>query len=88
MGFVISRQALWVIFIVSGMLITGTINTIVKKVQNGWMAPGIVGRMHKVRFFVKFLFFAPCSAPHGLIIFYLVAIVQCSLAAVLLDVFG
>lgn len=71
----INRQVLWVVFIVSGMLITGTINTIVKKVQNGWMAPGIVGRMHKVRFFVNFLFSAPCRLRHGLIIFGLVAIV-------------
>jgi hypothetical protein len=45
----LTKETLWIIFIVSGMLITGTINTIVKKVQNGWTAPGIIGRDHKVR---------------------------------------
>lgn len=38
----------WTIFTVGGMLFTGTINTVVKKLQNNWVAPGLYERPHKV----------------------------------------
>lgn len=40
---------LWTAFIVTGMLITGAINTVVKKLQNNWTAPGLNPRPHKVK---------------------------------------
>ena len=58
----ISKETLWILFIVCGMLLTGTINTIVKKVQNGWVAPGIIGRPHKVRLRMFLPTFPPIPA--------------------------
>lgn len=38
---------LWTALVVTGMLITGAINTVVKKLQNNWTAPGLNPRPHK-----------------------------------------
>lgn len=63
-SFTMNKQVMWIVFIVSGMLITGTINTIVKKIQNGWMAPGIIGRMHKVCSYLEKSFVPSLRRPY------------------------
>jgi hypothetical protein len=84
----IDKQVLWIVFIVGGMLLTGTINTIVKKVQNGWMAPGIIGRNHKVRKVCSHPYWPPFARLLTPSASYSMSTVQRSMATVLLDVFG
>lgn len=47
----IKKTSLWIAITVAGMLITGAVNTIVKKLQNNWVAPGLNPRPHKVLYF-------------------------------------